>query len=59
MEKDELTPEEFYKDYDGFTMRIGGTTYEVGLHFDPKGRQCVLEQFMDLLDRFETEQKAS
>ena len=59
MEKDELSPEEIYRDYDGFTMHIGGTTYEVGLHFDPKGRQCVLEQFMDLLDRFETEQKAS
>ncbi len=59
MEKNELGPAEIYKDYNGFTMRIGGTTYEVGLHFDPNGRQCVLEQFMDLLDRFETGQEAS
>ena len=59
MEKNELSPTEIYKDYNGFTMRIGGTTYEVGLHFDPNGRQCVLEQFMELLDRFETGQEAS
>ena len=59
MERNELNPAEIYKDYNGFTMRIGGTTYEVGLHFDPNGRQCVLEQFMDLLDRFETGQDAS
>ena len=59
MERNELCPAEIYKDYNGFTMRIGGTTYEVGLHFDPNGRQCVLEQFMDLLDRFETGQEAS
>ena len=59
MERNELCPAEIYKDYNGFMMRIGGTTYEVGLHFDPNGRQCVLEQFMDLLDRFETGQEAS
>ncbi len=59
MEKDALTPKELYKDYDGFELRIGGTTYEISTHFNPEGRQSVLQQFMDLLDRFETEQKAS
>ncbi len=32
-----------------FTVKIGGTTYEVTTEFDPEGRQCVLEQFMELL----------
>ena len=30
-------------------MKIGGTVYDVTTHYDPKGRQCVLEQFKDLL----------
>ena len=30
---------------DTFTMKIGGTTYEVSTHFNPNGRQCVFEQF--------------
>ncbi|MFQ9586056.1 MAG: transposon-encoded TnpW family protein [Mediterraneibacter gnavus] len=34
---------------DNFTMKIGGTTYEVSTHFNPKGRQCVLEQFKELI----------
>lgn len=32
-----------------FRMTIGGTVYNVTTHFDPQGRQCVLEQFKDLL----------
>lgn len=32
-----------------FCMKIGGTVYDVMTHYDPDGRQCVLEQFKDLL----------
>lgn len=32
-----------------FTMKIGGTTYEISTHFNPKGRQCVMEQFKELI----------
>lgn len=34
---------------DNFTMKIGGTTYEISTHFNPKGRQCVMEQFKELI----------
>ena len=34
---------------DTFSMRIGGTTYEVSTHFNPEGRQCVMEQFKELI----------
>lgn len=34
---------------DNFTMKVGGTTYEVSTHFNPKGRQCLLEQFKELI----------
>ena len=34
-----------------FELKIGGTIYEVTTHFDPEGRQSVLEQFMELLRR--------
>ena len=34
---------------DNFTMKIGGTTYEVSTHFNPKGKQCVMEQFKELI----------
>ena len=27
----------------------GGTTYEVSTHFNPNGRQCVFEQFKELI----------
>ena len=26
-----------------FYMKIGGTVYDVTTHYDPKGRQCVLD----------------
>lgn len=32
-----------------FRMKVGGTVYDVTTHFDPQGRQCVLEQFKELL----------
>lgn len=34
---------------DNFTMKIGGTTYEISTHFNPKGRQCVMKQFKELI----------
>lgn len=34
---------------DTFQMKIGGTTYEVSTHFNPKGRQCIFEQFKELI----------
>ena len=34
---------------DNIKMKIGGTTYEVSAHFNPKGRQCLLEQFKELI----------
>ena len=32
-----------------FQMKIGGTTYEVSTHFNSKGRQCIFEQFKELI----------
>ena len=32
-----------------FQMKIGGTTYAVPTHFNPKGRQCIFEQFKELI----------
>ena len=34
-----------------FSVKIGGTTYEVTTHFNPDGKQTVLEQFAELLKR--------
>lgn len=34
-----------------FSMKIGGTIYDVTTHFNPDGKQTVLEQFADLLKR--------
>lgn len=34
---------------DTFTTQIGGTTYEVSTHFNPKGTQSVMEQFKKLI----------
>ena len=30
-------------------MKIGGTTYEVSTHFNSNGRECVFEQFKELI----------
>lgn len=32
-----------------FSLKIGGTTYEVNTHFNKKGKQSVLEQFKELI----------
>ena len=32
-----------------FSLKIGGTTYEVNTHFSKKGNQSVLEQFKELI----------
>ena len=32
-----------------FSMKIGGTVYEVTTHFDADGKETVLKQFRDLL----------
>ncbi len=32
-----------------FSMKIGGTTFDVTTHFSNDGRQSVLEQFRDLI----------
>ncbi len=42
-------PEELMYQDNGFRLRIGGTTFEVGTHFDPGGRRSVLDQFWELL----------
>lgn len=34
---------------DNFKLKIGGTTYEIFTHFNPEGRQCVMEQFKELI----------
>lgn len=34
---------------DDFKLKIGGTTYEISTHFNPRGRQCVMEQFKELI----------
>lgn len=34
---------------DTFTTQIGGTTYEVSTHFNPKGTQSVMDQFKKLI----------
>ena len=39
----------FEKDDKPFFMKIGNTTYEVSTHFDPKGRENVLQQFQKLI----------
>ena len=36
-------------DNDSFSMKIGGTVYEVSTHFSTDGKQSVLQQFRDLL----------
>lgn len=34
-----------------FSMKIGGTIYDVTTHFNPDGKQTVLDQFTELLKR--------
>ena len=49
--KNELYEEMVQDAAHSFTMKIGGTTYEVSIHFNPNGTQTVLEQFESLLKR--------
>ena len=39
----------FEKNDEPFFMKIGNTTYEVNTHFNPNGRENVLQQFEYLL----------
>ena len=32
-----------------FKIKMGGTIYEVNIHFNPEGNQSVLQQFRELL----------
>lgn len=34
---------------DNFKLKISGTTYEIATHFNRNGRQCVMEQFKELI----------
>lgn len=34
---------------DNFKLKLGGITYEISTHFNPNGRQCVMEQFKELI----------
>lgn len=48
--KIELTHFGFEPDAESsFKMKIGGTVYEVTIHFNESGKQSVLQQFRDLL----------
>ena len=44
-----IYPPYFEKNDEPFFMKIGNTTYEVSTHFNPNGRENVLQQFEDLL----------
>ena len=39
----------FEKNDEPFFMKIGNTTYEVSTHFNPNGRENVLQQFQKLI----------
>ena len=39
----------FEKNDKPFFMKIGNTTYEVSTHFNPNGRENVLQQFQKLI----------
>ena len=39
-------------------MKIGGTTFEIHTHWNPEGRQTMLEQLMKLILNAEMEQAA-
>lgn len=41
-------------DNDSFSMKIGGTVYEVPTHFSTEGKETVLRQFRDLLLELQT-----
>lgn len=41
--------EYFGEGNESFTMKIGGTTYQVNSFWDEEGTESVLQQFMDIL----------
>lgn len=46
----DLSPATLYADDDNkFSIKIGGTFFEVTIHFSVKGKQSVLEQFKNLI----------
>lgn len=45
----DFRPQTLFPGEDSVELTIGGTTYEVSTHFDPDGRETVLDQFMTLL----------
>ena len=46
-----LSEDVFVRAENTFSMKIGGTIYDVTTHFNPDGKQTVLEQFAELLKR--------
>jgi hypothetical protein len=44
-----LVKDMFDETDNSFTIKLCGTTYEVTTHFNPNGKQSVLQQFMELL----------
>ncbi|MBQ7647271.1 MAG: hypothetical protein IJS94_08390 [Clostridia bacterium] len=46
----DFSPAALYSDDNNtFTMKIGGTFYDVTTHFSTEGKQTVLEQFKNLI----------
>ena len=45
----DFRPQTLFPGESSFELTVGGTTYEVSTHFDPDGRETVLDQFMTLL----------
>jgi len=41
----------FNRKEDSFSIKIGGTTFDVRTHFNTDGKQTILEQFEQLLMR--------
>ena len=44
-----FVPYYYSPDNDSFSMKIGGTVYEVTTHFNTEGKETVLQQFQDML----------
>ncbi len=52
MVKKEFEPKLLTPHFDNnlnYTLKIGGTTYEVTSHFNTEGKQSILEQFKNLI----------
>ena len=46
----DLSPAAFYSDNNNqFSMKVGGTFFDVTTHFNAEGKQSVLEQFKSLI----------